>query len=90
MTAGHNALRADQVPVKNPHSMMQWHKWVVLTAGSTRSALRRHSQANLEANANHQPARSGSRPPKKKSMQGGIKTRPSAQYAANDLASPGN
>jgi hypothetical protein len=26
----------------------------------------------------------------KKSMQGGIKTRPSAQYAANDLASPGN
>ena len=26
---------ADQVPVKSPHSMMQWHKWVVLIAGST-------------------------------------------------------
>ena len=31
---------ADQVPVKNPHSMMRWHKWVVLIAGSTGSALR--------------------------------------------------
>jgi hypothetical protein len=35
MTAGHNALRADQVPVKRPHSKMQWHKWVILIAGST-------------------------------------------------------
>ena len=26
---------ADQVPVKRPHSKMQWHKWVVLIAGST-------------------------------------------------------
>jgi hypothetical protein len=26
---------ADQVPVNNPHSKMQWHKWVVLIAGST-------------------------------------------------------
>jgi hypothetical protein len=31
---------ADQVPVKSPHSKMQWHKWVVLIAGSTGSALR--------------------------------------------------
>src|SRR5438067_8611269 len=31
---------ADQVPVKSPHSRMQWHKWVVLIAGSTGSALR--------------------------------------------------
>src|SRR5258708_36844332 len=30
---------ADQVPVKNPHSKMRWHKWVVLIAGSTGSAL---------------------------------------------------
>ena len=31
---------ADQVPVKSPHSTMQWHMWVVLIAGSTGSALR--------------------------------------------------
>src|SRR5262245_14050279 len=31
---------ADQVPVKSPHSRMQWHMWVVLIAGSTGSALR--------------------------------------------------
>jgi hypothetical protein len=31
---------ADQVPVKSPHSTMHWHKWVVLLAGSTGSALR--------------------------------------------------
>src|SRR5215475_10020113 len=31
---------ADQVPVISPHSTMQWHKWVVLIAGSTGSALR--------------------------------------------------
>jgi len=30
---------ADQVPVNNPHSKMQWHKWVVLIAESTGSAL---------------------------------------------------
>jgi hypothetical protein len=30
---------ADQVPVNNPHSTMRWHKWVVLIAGSTGSAL---------------------------------------------------
>ena len=33
-------LSADQVPVTNPHSRMQWPKWVVLIAGSTGSALR--------------------------------------------------
>src|ERR1700746_3866575 len=33
-------LPADQVPVNFPHSRMQWHMWVVLTAGSTGSALR--------------------------------------------------
>src|SRR5262245_59801977 len=31
---------ADQVPVKNSHSTMLWHKWVVLISGSTGSALR--------------------------------------------------
>jgi hypothetical protein len=31
---------ADQVPVNSTHSMMLWHKWVALTAGSTGSALR--------------------------------------------------
>ena len=30
---------ADQVPVISTHSMMRWHKWVVLIAGSTGSAL---------------------------------------------------
>src|SRR5262249_60909277 len=38
---------ADQVPVKSPHSMMQWHKWVVLIAGSTGSALRAVRPPNL-------------------------------------------
>jgi len=33
-------LSADQVPVTNPYSRMQWPKWVVLIAGSTASALR--------------------------------------------------
>src|ERR1019366_465533 len=31
---------ADQVPVRSTHSTMRWHKWVVLIAGSTGSALR--------------------------------------------------
>ena len=31
---------ADQVPVISTHSTMRWHKWVVLIAGSTGSALR--------------------------------------------------
>src|SRR5215475_4263461 len=38
---------ADQVPVISPHSRMQWHKWVVLTAGSTGSALRAVRPPNL-------------------------------------------
>src|SRR5712672_1820590 len=38
---------ADQVPVKNPHSKMRWHKWVVLIAGSTGSALRAVRPPNL-------------------------------------------
>src|SRR6478736_1798366 len=38
---------ADQVPVKNPHSIMRWHEWVVLTAGSTGSALRAVRPPNL-------------------------------------------
>jgi len=40
-------LSADQVPVKTPHSRMQWHKWVVLIAGSTGSALRAVRPPNL-------------------------------------------
>src|SRR5258708_24829675 len=38
---------ADQVPVINPHSTMRWHKWVVLIAGSTGSALRAVRPPNL-------------------------------------------
>jgi hypothetical protein len=38
---------ADQVPVNNPHSTMRWHKWVVLIAGSTGSALRAVRPPNL-------------------------------------------
>src|SRR5690349_6886963 len=38
---------ADQVPVNNPHSTMQWHLWVVLIAGSTGSALRAVCPHNL-------------------------------------------
>jgi hypothetical protein len=38
---------ADQVPVKSPHSTMLWHKWVVLVAGSTGSALRAVRPPNL-------------------------------------------
>ena len=38
---------ADQVPVKSPHSIMHWHFWVVLIAGSTGSALRAVRPPNL-------------------------------------------
>jgi hypothetical protein len=38
---------ADQVPVKNPHSTMHWHEWVVLIAGSTGSALRAFGPPNF-------------------------------------------
>jgi hypothetical protein len=38
---------ADQVPVINPHSMMHWHEWVALIAGSTGSALRAVRPPNL-------------------------------------------
>jgi hypothetical protein len=38
---------ADQVPIKSPHSTMRWHKWVVLIAGSTGSALRAVRPPNL-------------------------------------------
>src|SRR5476649_313267 len=48
---------ADQVPVNNPHSMMRWHKWVVLIAGSTGSALRAVRPPNLQHHAGY-PARS--------------------------------
>ena len=46
MTAG-IMLSADQVPVTNSHSRMQWPKWVVLIAGSTGSALRAVRPPNL-------------------------------------------
>src|SRR5664279_6145790 len=38
---------ADQVPVNKSHSTMRWHKWVVLIAGSTGSALRAVRPPNL-------------------------------------------
>src|SRR5213592_3578078 len=49
---------ADQVPVKSPHSTMRWHKWVVLIAGSTGSALRAVCPPNLHITPD---ARRGSR-----------------------------
>ena len=39
MTAGHNAFRGSG-PGQKPAFEMHWHKWVVLIAGSTGSALR--------------------------------------------------
>src|SRR5215467_10544451 len=51
---------ADQVPVINPHSTMQWHEWVVLIAGSTGSALRAVRPPNLHTTPDG-PARSRSR-----------------------------
>jgi hypothetical protein len=38
---------ADQVPIISTHSTMRWHKWVVLIAGSTGSALRAVRPPNL-------------------------------------------
>src|SRR6266403_1648317 len=38
---------ADQVPTKSSHSTMLWHKWVILIAGSTGSALRAVRPPNL-------------------------------------------
>src|SRR3954463_16519640 len=38
---------ADQVPTKSSHSTMRWHKWVVLIARSTGSALRAVRPPNL-------------------------------------------
>src|ERR1700730_7717969 len=38
---------ADQVPTNTSHSTMLWHKWVVLIAGSTGSALRAVRPPNL-------------------------------------------
>ena len=38
---------ADQVPTKSSHSRMPWHKWVVLIAGSTGTALRAVRPTNL-------------------------------------------
>ena len=38
---------ADQVPVNSTHSTMRWHKWIVLIAGSTGSALRAVRPPNL-------------------------------------------
>src|SRR5262245_40957102 len=46
MTAGHNALRGSG-PGQNRAFEMQWHEWVVLTAGSTGSALRAVRPPNL-------------------------------------------
>src|ERR1700737_4972202 len=38
---------ADQIPINSTHSTMRWHKWVVLMAGSTGSALRAVCPPNL-------------------------------------------
>src|ERR1035437_11166819 len=38
---------ADQVPIISTHSTMRWHRWVVLIAGSTGSALRAVCPPNL-------------------------------------------
>jgi hypothetical protein len=44
--AGHNALRGSG-PGQKPAFEMHWHKWVVLIAGSTGSALRAVRPSNL-------------------------------------------
>src|ERR1700704_1645485 len=49
---------ADQVPVKTSHSKMRWHKWVVLIAGSTGSALRAVRPPNLHITPDVCPAQS--------------------------------
>src|SRR5262245_48902216 len=46
MTAGHNAFRGSG-PGQKPAFEMHWHKWVVLIAGSTGSALRAVGPPNL-------------------------------------------
>src|SRR5262249_41967876 len=46
MTAGHNAFRGSG-PGQKPAFEMQWHKWVVLIARSTGSALRAVSPPNF-------------------------------------------
>ena len=46
-------LSADQVPVKNPHSRMQWPVWVVLIAGSTGSAPHGQSLLGLKSRAEY-------------------------------------
>src|SRR5262249_43837508 len=46
MTAGHNAFRGSGSGQK-PAFEMHWHKWVVLIAGSTGSALRAVGPPNL-------------------------------------------
>src|SRR4051794_3965490 len=48
---------ADQVPVNSTHSTMRWHKWVVLIAGSTGSALRAVGPPNPSHHTGY-PARS--------------------------------
>src|SRR5271169_4556216 len=51
---------ADQVPVNNTHLIaMRWHKWVVLIAGSTGTALRAVRPPNLHITPGA-PARSRS------------------------------
>ena len=46
MTAGHNAFRGSG-PGQKPAFELHWHKWVVLIAGSTGSALRAVGPPNL-------------------------------------------
>src|SRR5262249_17447793 len=53
MTAGHNALRGSG-PGQKPAFEMHWHKWVVLIAGSTGSALRAVGPPNLHITPNVQ------------------------------------
>src|SRR6185312_12257659 len=48
---------ADQVPVKSPHSTMRWHKWGVLIAGSTGTALRAVRPTQLNTERDHACAR---------------------------------
>src|SRR5262249_44975680 len=72
---------ADQVPVISPHSRMQWHKWVVLTAGSTGSALRAVRPPNLHITPDTRrvPAAAGGRPNNGTPRPGPTVPRPSEQ-----------
>ena len=82
---------ADQVPIRSTHSTMRWHKWVVLIAGSTGSALRAvrliAAQAVCTVTGGSSsprwcPGRAGRRPPPAPPSRRGSSGGPAASSAA--------